>query len=71
MSSLTPREREAAEAYLVAGAERTRAEVAREMGISERTLKVHIANIRDKTGHEGTATREGLRQALAFRGWLT
>ncbi len=71
MSSLTPRERDVADAYLVTGAELSRAQVAERMGISERTLKVHVANIRDKTGHEGTATREGLRQALAFRGWLT
>lgn len=70
MSSLTPREREVAEAYLVTAADRTRAQVSESVGISERTLKVHIANIRDKTGHEGTATREGLRQALTFRGWL-
>lgn len=70
MSSLTPREREVSEAYLVSGAEHTRAQVAEHMGISERTLKVHIANIRLKTGHEGTATREGLRQALTSRGWL-
>lgn len=70
MSSLTPREREVAVAYLVTGADLTRARVAQEMGISERTLKVHVANIRNKTGHEGTAAREGLRQALAFRGWL-
>lgn len=70
MSSLTPREREVAEAYLVAGADLTRSQVARDLGVSDRTLKVHIANIRGKTGHEGTATREGLRQALTFRGWL-
>ena len=70
MSSLTPREREAAAAYLVTGADLTRAGVAQRMGISERTLKVHIANIRDKTGHAGTATREGLRHELTDRGWL-
>lgn len=70
MSSLTPRERQVAEAYLVAEANHTAAEVARGLGISERTLKVHVANIRGKTGHRGTSTRDGLRQELTFRGWL-
>ena len=68
---LTPREREAAVAYLVTGAERSRAEVAAALGMSERTLKVHVARIRDKTGHAGTATREGLRHELTHRGWLS
>lgn len=68
--ALTRREREMAEAYLVTGAHRTRAQVAQDLGISERTLKVHVANIRGKTGHEGTATREGLRHELVARGWL-
>lgn len=69
-AELTPRERDVAVAYLVDGAEDTRAEVARRLGISERTLKVHIARIRDKTGHGGTATREGLRHRLAAAGWV-
>ena len=68
---LTPREREVAVAYLVTGAERSRADVAAELGMSERTLKVHVARIRDKTGHAGTATREGLRHELTHRGWLS
>lgn len=71
MVALTPRERAAARAYLVTGAGRTRAEVAQDLGISERTLKAHIANVRDKVGHEGTATREGLRHELAARGWVS
>lgn len=65
---LTDREQEVAVAYLVTHADRTRAEVARSLGISDRTLKVHIARIRDKAGHEGTATRDGLRHRLAGRG---
>lgn len=67
---LTPRERQAAGAYLVSQADRTRAEVALGLGMSERTLKVHISRIRDKTGHEGTATREGLLHELVRLGWL-
>lgn len=68
---LTAREREVALAYLVTEADRTRSEVARGLGISERTLKVHIARVRDKAGHEGTATREGLHHELVTRGWFT
>lgn len=67
---LTPREVEVARAYLVDGAELPRAEVAARMGISERTLKVHVANLRLKAGHAGTATREGLRRTLVVAGWL-
>lgn len=68
--SLTSREHEVAVAYLVTQADRARAEVAQSLGISDRTLKAHIARIRDKVGHEGTATREGLRYRLAGQGWL-
>lgn len=67
---LTPREHAAASAYLVDRAEQTRAEVAAALGISDRTLKVHIANIRAKAGHRDTHTREGLRRSLTVRGWL-
>ncbi|NYF97637.1 LuxR C-terminal-related transcriptional regulator [Janibacter cremeus] len=68
--ALTAREREAARAYLVTQAGCSRAEVAHGLGISERTLKVHIGRVRDKTGHVGTSTREGLRHELDMRGWL-
>lgn len=61
---LTARELEVARAYLVTGAERTRAEVAAGLGLSERTVKAHVARIRDKVGHEGTSTREGLRHEM-------
>ncbi|WP_114202819.1 helix-turn-helix transcriptional regulator [Janibacter anophelis] len=67
---LTSREREVAQAYLVQWADRTRAEVATRLGMSERTLKVHIANIRAKAGHRGTATRDGLLRTLTVRGWI-
>ncbi|WP_435202628.1 LuxR C-terminal-related transcriptional regulator [Janibacter sp. GS2] len=67
---LTSRELEVAQAYLVRWADRPRAEVAARLGVSDRTLKVHIANIRAKSGHEGTATREGLRRALVLQGRL-
>ncbi|MGO1167460.1 MAG: LuxR C-terminal-related transcriptional regulator [Janibacter sp.] len=70
MATLTAREEVVARGYLVGSAELSRAEVAAELGLSERTLKVHIANIRAKAGHEGTATREGLHRALALHGWL-
>lgn len=69
-AGLTPREREVAMAYLVTEAERTRAEVAHGLGISERTLKVHVARIRHAVGHVNAATREGLRYEITRRGWL-
>lgn len=67
---LTAREREAARAYLVTGTDHPRAGVALDLGISEHTLKAHISRIREKAGHEGTATREGLLHELVRRGWL-
>lgn len=70
LSSLTPREHEVAVAYLERWADHPRSEVASLLGISERTLKVHIANIRAKAGHRGTATREGLHRTLIVREWL-
>lgn len=70
MSSLTRAEAAVARAYLVTWSDLPRAEVALRLGLSESTLKAHVANIRGKTGHEGTATREGLRLVLTVRGWL-
>lgn len=70
MGQLTARERAVARAYLVDHGGWGRAQVAEALGISERTLKVHVANIRAKAGHRGTHTREGLRRALTVRGWL-
>ena len=46
------------------------AKAARRLGISERTLKAHVANIRAKAGHRGTETREGLHRALVVSEWL-
>lgn len=70
LPTLTEREQGVARAYLVDHADRTRAQVAQILGISDRTLKVHIANIRTKAGHRGTHTREGLRRALTVRAWM-
>lgn len=70
VGALTSRERQVAQAYLVVWADRTRADVAMRLGMSERTLKVHVANIRAKAGHRGTATRDGLRRTLTVRGWI-
>ncbi|KRE35847.1 hypothetical protein ASG73_14250 [Janibacter sp. Soil728] len=70
VGALTGREREVAQAYLVQWADGTRAEVATRLGMSERTLKVHIANIRAKAGHRGTGTRDGLLRTLTVRGWV-
>lgn len=70
VATLTGRERQVAQAYLVRWADRTRAEVATRLGMSERTLKVHVANIRTKAGHQGTATRDGLLRTLTVRGWI-
>ena len=70
-SPLSGRERDVAEAYLVRHAHARRAKVAKLLGISESTLKVHVANLRAKAGHEGTATREGLRRTRVLRGWIS
>ncbi len=70
MSALTRAEVRAALGYLETWSDLSRAEVAARLGLSDATLKAHIANIRGKTGHEGTATREGLRRTLVLRGWL-
>ena len=70
LPSLTQREHEVAVAYLVRWADHPRSEVAEHLGMSERTLKVHIANIRAKAGHRGTATRDGLLRTLTVRGWI-
>lgn len=67
---LTPTEQGVARAYLVEWSDHPRAEVARRLGISERTLKSHVANIRAKAGHRGTETREGLHRALVVSEWL-
>jgi len=67
---LTAREHEVVRAYLVTGADRTRREVAADLGISERTLKAHIANVRERVATADAGTREGLRHALRAHGLL-
>ena len=68
---LTDREREVARAYLITGAGRTRRQVAADLGISERTLKAHIANVRARVATADVGTREGLRHALRAHGLLS
>lgn len=67
---LTVRELEVARAYLVTGADRTRTQVAADLGISERTLKAHIANVRERVATAEAGTREGLRHTLQVHGLL-
>ncbi len=67
---LTTREVEVARAYLVTGADRTRRQVASDLGISERTLKAHIANVRERVATSDAGTREGLRHTLRAHGLL-
>ena len=67
---LTARELEVARAYLVTGADRTRRQVAADLGISERTLKAHLANIRARVATVDAGTREGLRHALRSHGLI-
>ncbi|RNI24211.1 LuxR C-terminal-related transcriptional regulator [Flexivirga caeni] len=66
---LTPAELRACQAYLVDGADAPRALVAAELGISERTLKVHLANVRAKVGSTA-ANRVELARELRARGIL-
>lgn len=67
---LTPAERRVCRAYLVDLAEAPRALVAAELGISERTLKAHLANIRAKV-NSSAANRVELARQLRARGMLT
>lgn len=66
---LTPAEQRVCRAYLVERAEASRAEVAAGLGISERTLKVHLSNVRAKLG-ERAANRGELARQLRARGVL-
>jgi DNA-binding CsgD family transcriptional regulator len=67
---LTATELRVVRAYLVSGATKPRAEVAAILGMSERTLKVHLANVRRKVGSAQASTRLGLRRELQGRGLL-
>lgn len=66
---LTPAERRVCQAYLVDLADSSRASVAAELGISERTLKVHLANVRAKI-NSSAANRVELARHLRARGML-
>ncbi|MCF3135568.1 response regulator transcription factor [Streptomyces olivochromogenes] len=61
LESLTEREREV---FLLLGTGLGNRELARELGIAERTVKAHIANIVDKTEQE-TRTQAAILAALA------
>lgn len=66
---LTPAEHRVCQAYLVQLADAPRALVAAELGISERTLKVHLANVRAKV-NSSAANRVELARQLRARGLL-
>lgn len=66
---LTPAEQRVCQAYLVDHADVPRALVAAELGISERTLKVHLANVRAKVS-DSAANRVELARQLRARGIL-
>ena len=66
---LTPAEQRVCRAYLVDRADIPRAQVAAELGISERTLKVHLANVRAKV-NSTAANRVELARQLRARGVL-
>lgn len=68
--ALTRAELRAMTAYLVTQATCSRAEVAANLGISERTLKAHVANVRAKVDSAQAGTRLGLRRELQGRGLL-
>ncbi|MFJ6907984.1 LuxR C-terminal-related transcriptional regulator [Streptomyces griseoluteus] len=61
MTRLTGREREV---LLMLGTGLGNRELARELGIAERTVKAHIANIVDKIGQQ-TRTQAAIVSALA------
>jgi DNA-binding NarL/FixJ family response regulator len=61
LDALTGREREV---FLLLGTGLGNRELARELGIAERTVKAHIANIVDKTGQR-TRTQAAIVAALA------
>lgn len=67
---LTPGELRALSAYLLDHPTLPREAVARLLGISESTLKAHVANVRGRLD-DNCGSRAGLRRALIARGWLT
>ncbi|MFI2451721.1 LuxR C-terminal-related transcriptional regulator [Streptomyces sp. NPDC019539] len=67
LDSLTDREKEV---LLLLGTGVGNRELARELGIAERTVKAHIANIVGKTGQE-TRTQAAIVSALAHESLCT
>lgn len=61
---LGARELQVAWCYAVEMADRPRADVARVLGISENTLKVHLGRVRSKLAGEPASTRTQLRRTL-------
>lgn len=68
-AGLSTAERRALTAYLLDYPSLGRAEVARLLGLSEATLKAHLANVRAQLD-DNCSSRAGLRRALVARGWL-
>lgn len=66
---LTNAEARALRAYLVDYPAESRREVAQRLGISESTLKAHLANVRARLD-EACASRLSLRRTVVARGWL-
>lgn len=66
---LTAGEARALRAYLVEYPALSRREVAQRLGISELTLKAHVANVRGRLD-ESCGSRLSLRRAVIARGWL-
>lgn len=67
---LTPRQAEVLRAYVDVHRDRPRSEVAARLGISERTLKVHLAAVRVELGGADVSTRAGLRRAAVSLGLI-
>ena len=68
-SGLTRGEARALRAYLIDYPRESRRQVAARLGISESTLKAHLANVRGRLD-DSSASRPSLRRALLARGWL-
>lgn len=66
---LTTAEARALRAYLVDYPAESRRQVALRLGISESTLKAHLANVRGRLD-EACASRLSLRRTVIARGWL-
>ncbi len=65
---LTKAEDRVLQAYLIDMADMTRADVATALGLSDRTVKAHLANARGKVAGQ-VGSRGALLRALQARGW--